>query len=115
MAMPTVVRRAERTDAPVPWGTERHYLDIGAGPSAVRLTTSTFPPGLTHAWHEHPDEWEVIFVLDGTCRHESEAGTFDLVPGDAVWIPAATRHRTTNPSPDRTMTCLVLKGPGGGA
>ena len=48
-------------------------------------------PGKAHTWHEHPVD-ETILMLEGRLRFmHGETETLCL-PGDAIFLPARTRH-----------------------
>ncbi|AHJ67300.1 AraC family transcriptional regulator [Granulibacter bethesdensis] len=48
----------------------------------------------TYDWHAHPYH-QLIYAASGAMRIETEAGQHILPLGQAVWIPANIRHRTT--------------------
>ncbi|WP_207393900.1 cupin domain-containing protein [Actinomadura formosensis] len=53
-------------------------------------------------WHEHDEQGEFFFVLDGLFRIELEhADTVELGPRQAFTVPAGMRHRPRRPRPQR--------------
>lgn len=58
-------------------------------------------------WYDQPRaEW--VVVLAGAARLRFEDGAVDLGPGDAVTIPAHTRHRVEWTTPDRPTVWLAV-------
>jgi len=52
-----------------------------------------YRPGTAFDWHSHTED-KCDAVVEGILRIEIEAGeTFDLRPGDRLFVPAGTRHR----------------------
>jgi hypothetical protein len=48
-------------------------------------------PGKEHAWHTHPTD-ETLLILAGSLRFYWEGGERICRPGDAIRLPAGTRH-----------------------
>ena len=64
---------------------------IQVGDVLVRL--GVFQPGEYH-WHQHDEQDEFFFVLDGAIRIELEGDrAVDLSPRQAYSVPAGTQHR----------------------
>ncbi len=51
----------------------------------------TYRPGTVFPEHEHPRP-KCDAVVEGTLRITAAGQTFDLGPGDRLYLPAATRH-----------------------
>jgi len=64
-------------------------------------------------WHSHPGE-EIVNVLEGTLQYEPLGGVpAEIGRGEALFIPAGTRHRLGNKGAERAstiVTYLVQKG-----
>jgi mannose-6-phosphate isomerase-like protein (cupin superfamily) len=62
-----------------------------------RITTgqTVFAPGTGLPMHSHNVE-ESVLILDGDAIAEIDGERFDLVPGDATWVPAGVPHRFLN-------------------
>jgi mannose-6-phosphate isomerase-like protein (cupin superfamily) len=57
-------------------------------------------------WHQHDDEDELFFVLDGELLVDLEGGrTVALQPQQGFNIPRGTRHRTR--APQRTVMLMM--------
>jgi quercetin dioxygenase-like cupin family protein len=69
---------------------------------------ATFLPGKSHAFHRHPNQEEVIYVLEGEVEQWVEDERRLLRAGDAVVIPAAVVHASYNvgDSPARIIAVL---------
>jgi HTH-type transcriptional repressor of puuD len=62
-----------------------------------RITTgqTVFAPGTGLPLHSHNVE-ESVLILEGEAVAEIDGETFDLVAGDATWLPAGVPHRFYN-------------------
>jgi len=99
---------------------EREQLDWGelgwiTRPSSVgarHLTTIevTLEPGKGHDFHKHPDQEEIIHVVDGEIEQWLEREKRILEPGDTVFIPVGVVHASFNVS-DRPTKLMVVLGP----
>lgn len=80
------------------WGSIKWFVS----PATVAGATSSFGevvinPTQGHDRHEHPDADEVLYVIEGTGRQTVGDGPeFDIVAGDAIWVPRGTMHSTFN-------------------
>jgi quercetin dioxygenase-like cupin family protein len=65
-----------------------------ASTDAKQLTVvgATLAPGQGHAFHRHPAQEEVIYVLSGTVEQWVDRDMRVLGPGDACFIPAGMVH-----------------------
>ncbi|MBP8294130.1 MAG: cupin domain-containing protein [Caldilineaceae bacterium] len=65
-------------------------------------------PGRGHNFHKHPDQEEVIYVLEGEVEQWLEQEHRVLRPGDAVFIDADVVHASFNVSaaPARLLAIL---------
>ena len=84
----------------VPWGKTKELV----GPKAteadrqnsrvmLRITENAPGEGGAHKMHNHPDQDEILYVLEGQGENEAEDGTIQpFGPGDVVYIPAGTMH-----------------------
>jgi HTH-type transcriptional regulator, repressor for puuD len=62
-----------------------------------RITTgqTVFAPGTGLPVHSHNVE-ESVLILEGDATAEIDGEQFDLVAGDASWVPAGVPHRFLN-------------------
>ena len=56
----------------------------------------TLAPGGGHAFHKHPGQEEVIYVIDGQVQQWLDQEERTLGPGDCVFITGDTVHATLN-------------------
>jgi quercetin dioxygenase-like cupin family protein len=97
---------------------ERETLEWGTLGWMSRPTTTgarelvvievTLSPGRGHNFHKHPDQEEVIYVLEGEVEQWLEAERRVLHPGDAVFIQGNAVHASFNIStaPARLLAIL---------
>ncbi len=80
------------------WGSIKWLVS----PDAVDGATSSFGevvinPNKGHDRHEHPGADEVLYVIEGTGRQTvGDDPEFEIVAGDAIWVPKGTLHSTFN-------------------
>jgi len=99
---------------------ERETLDWGVMGWVSRPATTatkdlvvievTLEPGGGHNFHKHPEQEEVIYVLDGTIEQWLGEEMQMLSKGDTVFIPADTVHASFNVS-GQTTKVLAILGP----
>lgn len=99
---------------------ERETLDWGAlgwvsrppstGAQQLTVIDVDLLPGKGHDFHKHPDQEEVIFVLEGEIEQWLEQEKQTLQPGDAVFIPKDVVHASFNVG-DEPAKLLAILGP----
>ena len=79
------------------WGT-LGWLSHPPATGAQHLTVIDvyLTPGGGHNFHKHPDQEEVIFVVEGRVEQWLDKQKQLLQPGDSVFIPADTVHASFN-------------------
>lgn len=81
-------------DAPSP---TRHKKEVDEAVGATEFGFNVFvaDPGQTLPWgkHRHPDHEELLYVVDGNVRVEADARDFELVAGDALFVPRNASQR----------------------
>src|SRR5579875_2486042 len=83
---------------------------VNAGISSVSLAHATVAPGAATRWHRLQSTDEIYFILSGRGLMSVGDQQREVLPGDAVWIPAgvAQRIRNLGVSP---LTFLCTCGP----
>jgi quercetin dioxygenase-like cupin family protein len=66
--------------------------------TALVVVEVTFTPGNGHPFHYHPEQDEVIYVLEGSVRQWVDQDLHLLKAGDAVFVPRGTVHGSMNRS-----------------
>ena len=66
------------------------------GISGIAAVEATFAPGKAHAFHTHPGQEELIFVLEGRIEQWIDDRKQELGVGDAAVIEAGVVHATFN-------------------
>jgi mannose-6-phosphate isomerase-like protein (cupin superfamily) len=56
-------------------------------------------------WHQHNNDDEFFFVLDGMLLIDLQSRTIELAPGQGMVVPRGTVHRTR--APQRTIILMV--------
>ena len=67
-------------------------------------------PGEGHNFHKHPQQEEVIYVLDGEVEQWIETEKRRLGPGDAAFIDRDTVHASFNTG-GKNVRLLAILGP----
>jgi len=67
-------------------------------------------PGNGHDFHKHPDQEEVIFVVEGKVEQWLEQEKRILEPGDAIYIDAGVVHASFNVG-ESNAKLLAILGP----
>jgi quercetin dioxygenase-like cupin family protein len=60
------------------------------------VVRAILPPGGGHAFHNHPNKEEVIYILSGEAEQWLEHEKQILGPGSSVYIPKNAVHATFN-------------------
>jgi quercetin dioxygenase-like cupin family protein len=90
------------------WGTFAAVSSPADGAKRIMTVEATFLPGKAHAFHRHPNQEEVIYVLEGELEQWVEDDRCTLHAGDAVIIPAAVVHASYNVSAAPARIIAVL-------
>ncbi len=97
------------------WGTFSWISRPAAtGAEQLVVTSVDILPGKGHNFHTHPDQEEVLYVVDGTCEQWLEEEKRVLGPGDAIFIPKNTVHASFN-NTDKNLRALAILSPAVGA
>ena len=99
---------------------EREELDWGSlawfsSPAASNakdlvVIEVTLSPAGGHNFHKHPNQEEVIYVIDGEIEQWVDQEKQTLRPGDSAFISADVVHASFNVS-DRNAKLLAILGP----
>lgn len=99
---------------------ERETLDWGTlgwmsrpattGASQLVVIEVNLLPGRGHNFHKHPDQEEVIYVLEGEVQQWLEQKSATLRPGDSIFIGADVVHASFNVS-SAPARLLAILGP----
>ena len=88
---------AETAPEVLDWGSLR-WMSHPPSTSAKQLTVIevTLSPGKGHDFHRHPEQEEVIYVIDGSVEQWLDREKRILGPGDSVFIDADVVHASFN-------------------
>jgi quercetin dioxygenase-like cupin family protein len=78
------------------WGVFAPVSSPADGAKLIMTVEATFLPGKAHDFHRHPNQEEVIYVLDGEIEQWVEQERRLLRPGDGVVIPTGVVHASFN-------------------
>lgn len=67
-------------------------------PEKFSVGASYILPGKAHHTHTHPEEDEIIYVVNGEVEQTVGDETFSMKEGDMVYIPAGVPHSSVNKS-----------------
>ena len=84
---PVRLERWESSDGPL---TEKRMMGL-LDSEGYEVASYAYRPGTQFAPHQHPQD-KCDAVLQGVLRVVVADQTFDLGPGDRVYLPADTRH-----------------------
>lgn len=68
----------------------------------------TAPAGPDAWFDQDEDEWVMVLRGAGRLLVEGDAEEMDLRPGDAVWLPAHTRHRVVWTDPHQPTIWIAV-------
>lgn len=90
------------------WGTLGWMTRPATGANALVVIEVSLLPGHGHNFHKHPDQEEVIYVLEGEVEQWLARERRHLRPGDAVFIGAGVVHASFNltAAPARLLAIL---------
>lgn len=107
-----VVRENEREFITVDWGKSKRLITPEkVGSKYLRVSITEYAPGTEHAIHRHPNQEEVIFILEGKGISRTKDGDKAISTGAFVFIPADMDHATINVSKDKPMKAVIMKSP----
>jgi quercetin dioxygenase-like cupin family protein len=84
------------------------------GASQLVVIEVTFEPGFGHNFHKHPQQEEVIYVVDGAIEQWIDQEKQTLRAGDSAFIGADVVHASFNVSAD-TAKFIAILGPAVGS
>ena len=91
------------------WGTLRWICTPDTvGAEKITITQVWLKPGLGHDFHKHPDQEELITVLEGEVEQWLESEKRTLHPGDSIFIPAGVVHASFNSGSGKARMHVVL-------
>jgi len=92
------------------WGSLGWMSRPAIGAKDLTVIEVTLDPDGGHNFHKHPDQEEVIYVIDGTVEQWLEQEKRILRAGDAVFIPADVVHASFN-STNTVAKMLAILSP----
>ncbi|GHC44249.1 cupin domain-containing protein [Roseibacillus persicicus] len=88
--------------------TIRSILDLSNAPVKMQsLAEATVPAGGATDRHYHKLSEEFYFLLEGKALMEIDGEESEVVPGDAILIPAGAWHQITGIEETRFLCCCA--------
>ncbi len=98
----------------VDWGrTVTVFGPENVGAQFARIKITEYGPGTVHTRHRHPDQEEIIYVLEGRGISRTDEGDQPMTAGTFVFIPANTDHVSINLEKDKPLKAIIIKAPPG--
>lgn len=95
----------------VPWGSLAWFSSPAASNAkALVVVEVDLNPGGGHDFHKHPNQEEVIYVIDGEIEQWVGQERRRLAAGDSAFIDVGVVHASFNES-DRNAKLLAVLGP----
>jgi quercetin dioxygenase-like cupin family protein len=92
------------------WGKLAWMSNPAVGARQLTVIEVILLPGKGHNFHKHPDQEEVIYVIEGVVEQWLEQNDQVLNPGDSVVISAGVVHASFNIG-DKPAKLLAILGP----
>ena len=95
----------------LPWGPHEWLArpDIVAAEKLLMVRVN-MPPGKAHEFHRHPEQEELIYIIEGTAEQWVDRERRVLGPGDTAHIPTNMVHGTYNIG-EGTLILLAILSP----
>jgi quercetin dioxygenase-like cupin family protein len=95
----------------IEWGVRAWFsLPASTGTKNLVVVEVNLMPGFGHNFHIHPNQEEIIYVLQGELEQWLEQEKRSLNPGDTVFINKNTVHASFNVS-NQPIKLLAILGP----
>jgi quercetin dioxygenase-like cupin family protein len=78
------------------------------GATDITVMEVKLNPGSGHAFHKHPHQEEVIYVMSGEIEQWLETEKQMLQPGDSIFIDADVVHASFNDGAEPAILMVVL-------
>ena len=92
------------------WGVMGWVSRPANGGKNLTVIDVTLKPGLGHVFHKHPDQEEVIFVIEGKVEQWLDQEKKMLAPGEAAFIPPGLVHASFAAG-DAPARAIAILGP----
>ncbi len=95
----------------LPWGPHDWMVRPDIVPAEQLLLVRVhMPPGKCHAFHRHPEQEEIIYILRGKAEQWVDRNKKILGPGQVAHIPTNVVHGTYNVG-EETLEFLAILSP----
>jgi quercetin dioxygenase-like cupin family protein len=91
------------------WGQLRWLSNPPAtGAAALTVIDVTLAPGKGHDFHKHPDQEEVLLIVEGRVEQWVDREKRILGPGDSAFVPAGVVHASFNAGTSDARIAAIL-------
>jgi quercetin dioxygenase-like cupin family protein len=105
----TFVTRSTLQAEHLDWGSTSFVSNPAlTGAKLLTVMEVILKPGMGHNFHKHPDQEEVITVIEGRIEQWLEDRRQELGPGEAVFIPTGMVHASFNIGDSPAKLSVVL-------
>ena len=110
-----VVVRPHQLEVEVASGSMKRLAGVSqglVGAKGIHLALSTIPPGCASSPHHHVNCESAIYVLNGHGRFLTGPNlevSYDIGPGDFIYVPPGSVHQPINDSATETMELIVAR------
>ena len=113
--MSGIFRIAEEVEwSPRDWGSVALLCNPpSTGARQLTVGEAIISPGQGHSFHKHPDQEEVIYVVQGEVEQWLDRDKRILRPGNSVFIPAGMVHASFSAG-ESDARILAIFGPSAG-
>ena len=88
---------------------ERKTLTPAGEAKYLMIVITEYATATEHKLHTHPDQEEVIYILEGEGISRTKDGDQPLHPGSFAYVPAGVDHATINVRKDRPLKAIIIK------
>lgn len=90
------------------FGVTRMMCDPALGAKELVVVDARFPVGQGHAFHKHPGQEEVIYVISGRIEQWVGEDCHELEPGDTAFILPGQVHASFNIGNEEARIVAIL-------
>ena len=91
------------------WGELRWLSNPpSTGAGALTVIDVTLSPGKGHNFHKHPDQEEVLLIVQGSVEQWVEQEKRILGPGDSAFVPKGAVHASFNAGEGEARIAAIL-------
>ena len=86
----------KRNNDPRDWLNYKRLIWRETGSTDLCIGLGRLDPGKVLDLHNHPEDAEFYYVLEGKAKVTVDEELIDATPGTAIYIPVAAKHKIVN-------------------